>query len=89
MKRIQHLGRRLGDRMSAARERAGALLERQREVLRAAWSARHELAGPKRLSEESAFLPAALAVQDTPMHPAPRRTALVLMGMAALALAWA
>ena len=89
MKRIQHLGRRLGDRMSAARERAGALLERQREVLRAAWSARHELAGPKRLSEESAFLPAALAVQDTPMHPAPRRTAFVLMGMAALALAWA
>ncbi len=31
-------------------------------------------------------MPAALAVRDTPLHPAPRRTAFVLIGLAAIAL---
>ena len=35
----------------------------------------HELAGPKRLADEAAFLPAALSLQETPVHPAPRRVA--------------
>jgi hemolysin D len=48
------------------------LMARYRDVWHAAWAARHELAGPKRLATEYAFLPAALSVQETPPHPAPR-----------------
>ena len=65
---------------------ARALLGRYRDIVAAAWAMRKELAGPSRLADEAAFLPAALAVRDTPMHPAPRRTAFVLMGVAAIAL---
>ena len=57
-------------------------------VLRAAWDARAELAGPARLADEAAFLPAALALRDTPLHPAPRRCAALLIALIALALAW-
>ncbi|OWQ47038.1 hypothetical protein CDL60_11625 [Roseateles noduli] len=64
------------------------LWHRQREVFSAAWAARRELAGPARLAEEAAFLPAALAIRDTPMHPAPRRTVFVLIALAAIALVW-
>jgi hemolysin D len=65
------------------------LLQRYRAVFSAAWQARHELAGPKRLADEAAFLPAALSLQDTPLHPAPRRAALILCMLFALALLWA
>ena len=51
---------------------------RYRAIFRAAWQARHELAGPKRLADEAAFLPAALSLQDTPVHPAPRRLAFAI-----------
>ncbi|OWQ88959.1 hemolysin activation protein [Roseateles aquatilis] len=64
------------------------LLRRYRAIFVAAWAARRELAGPARLADESAFLPAALAIQDTPMHPSPRRTAAVLIALAVIALAW-
>ena len=49
------------------------LLARYRAIFGAAWAARHELAGPKRLTDEAAFLPAALSLQEAPAHPAPRR----------------
>ncbi len=65
------------------------LLERYRAIFGAAWAARHELAGPKRLADEAAFLPAALSLQDTPVHPAPRRLAYVLMALFAIAVLWA
>ena len=55
---------------------AADLLRRYAAVFRAAWQHRHELAGPKRLADEHAFLPAALSLQETPVHPAPRRAAL-------------
>ena len=64
------------------------LLARYLAVFRAAWAARHELAGPKRLADETAFLPAALSLQDTPVHPAPRRAAWAVCALFALALAW-
>jgi hemolysin D len=64
------------------------LLARYRAVFQAAWQARHELAGPRRLSDETAFLPAALSLQDTPVHPAPRRTAVVICALFAVALLW-
>lgn len=64
------------------------LLARYRAVWRAAWAHRHELAGPQRLADEAAFLPAALSLQDTPVHPAPRRLAYALMALFVIALAW-
>jgi hemolysin D len=64
------------------------LLGRYRAVFQAAWRHRHELAGPKRLSDEAAFLPAALSLQDTPVHPAPRRLAFALIALFLIALVW-
>ena len=64
------------------------LLARYKAVFGAAWAYRAELAGPRRLADEIAFLPAALSLQDTPVHPAPRRFALAIMVLFALALAW-
>lgn len=66
-----------------------ALLARYAAVFRAAWAMREDLAGPKRLADERAFLPAAMALQDTPPHPAPRRVAWVLSALFVLALIWA
>jgi hemolysin D len=57
-------------------------------VLSVAWAHRAELAGPARLADELAFLPAALSLQETPVHPAPRRFAYLIMGLFVLALVW-
>ena len=57
------------------------LLCRYRAILGAAWTRRAELAGPKRLADEAAFLPAALSLQDTPVHPAPRRFAFGIIAL--------
>jgi hemolysin D len=65
------------------------LLARYRAIFSAAWQHRTELAGPKRLADETAFLPAALSLQDTPVHPAPRRLAFALMALFAIAVIWA
>ena len=71
------------------RHPAAELLARYRAILAAAWAARHELAGPRRLADEAAFLPAALSLQETPVHPAPRRAMWAIMALFGLALAWA
>ena len=65
------------------------LLSRYAAVFNAAWTHRAELAGPRRLSDEIAFLPAALSLQDTPVHPAPRRFAFAIMALFVAALLWA
>lgn len=65
------------------------LLARYKTVLQHAWAHRAELAGPARLADEMAFLPAALSLQETPVHPAPRRLAWALMALFGLALLWA
>lgn len=65
------------------------LLARYKAVFMAAWAHRSELAGPSRLADEIAFLPAALSLQETPVHPAPRRLAWGLMILFVLALLWA
>ena len=65
-----------------------ALLGRYAAVLKAAWQHRDELAGPKRLADERAFLPAALSLQETPVHPAPRRFAIAICALFTLALVW-
>ena len=64
------------------------LLARYKAVFQAAWAHRAELAGPSRLADEIAFLPAALSLQETPVHPAPRRLAWRLMLLFVLALLW-
>lgn len=64
------------------------LLARYRAVFQASWAVRHQLAGSSRLADEAAFLPAALSLQDTPVHPAPRRLAYVLMALFILVLIW-
>lgn len=64
------------------------LLARYRAIFKAAWQHRHELSGPDRLADEAAFLPAALSLQETPVHPAPRRLALALVALFLIALMW-
>lgn len=65
------------------------LLARYQAVLQAAWQHRHELAGPKRLADEAAFLPAALSLQESPPHPAPRRALWAILSLFVIALLWA
>ena len=65
------------------------LIGRYRAILTAAWAVRRELAGPKRLTDETAFMPAALSLQETPVHPAPRRAAITLCALFLAALTWA
>jgi hemolysin D len=65
------------------------LLVRYRFIWQAAWEQRHQLAGPARLADEAAFLPAALSLQTTPPHPAPRRVMWAVMSLFLIALGWA
>lgn len=66
-----------------------ALLRRYAAIVKLSWAHRHEMAGPARLADEAAFLPAALSLQETPVHPAPRRLALLLISLFLIALVWA
>lgn len=67
----------------------GELLGHYKAVFQAAWAQRHELAGPARMADEAAFLPAALSLQATPPHPAPRRVMWALISLFTIALLWA
>jgi hemolysin D len=64
------------------------LFERYRAIFGAAWAFRGELTGPRRLADEVAFLPAALSLQETPPHPAPRRFAWAICALFVIALVW-
>lgn len=74
---------------AAPRHPALELLGRYRAIFKAAWERRDELAGPKRMLDERAFLPAALALQETPPHPAPRRAIIAICALFTIALLWA
>ncbi len=65
------------------------LMARYRDIFAAAWQARAALAGPQRLADEAAFLPAALSLQETPVHPAPRRAAWAICSLFVIAIGWA
>jgi len=65
------------------------LLKRYRRVWKAAWQQRKSMDAPQREPHEIEFLPAALALQDKPVHPAPRVVVWCLMAFAVLALLWA
>jgi hemolysin D len=71
--------------MSAKRQ----LIDRYRQAWRHSWSRRKAMDPPPRLSHEVQFLPAALALQEQPVHPAPRYVQWTLIAFAALALLWA
>jgi hemolysin D len=73
---------------TAPRHPARELLARYKAIFQAAWAHRAELAGPKLMADEAAFLPAALSLQETPVHPAPRRLAFGLMALFVIALLW-
>lgn len=64
------------------------LLASYRAVFSAVRVHRAELAGPKRLADEATFLHAALSLQDTPVHPAPRRFAYAIMVLFVIAVTW-
>jgi hemolysin D len=65
------------------------LLKRYAGITRLAWRHRHNLKSPERLAHEAEFLPAALALQETPVSPAPRVAMWLLIIFATLALLWA
>jgi len=65
------------------------LLRHYKAMTQAAWQHRHELAGPARLADEAAFLPAALSLQATPPHPAPRRAIWATISLFTIAILWA
>ncbi|MEW6445131.1 MAG: HlyD family type I secretion periplasmic adaptor subunit [Pseudomonadota bacterium] len=65
------------------------LFGRYGEVFRHAWAERKRLDGEARTPLEAQFLPAALALRDTPLSPAPRVAMWLIVAFAALALLWA
>ncbi|ATE59902.1 HlyD family type I secretion periplasmic adaptor subunit [Thauera sinica] len=67
----------------------GDLVRRYAAAFRHAWRHRVQMEGPARQPHEVAFLPAALALQETPVSPAPRVAMWMLMLFSAIALAWA
>ncbi|MBX3611360.1 MAG: HlyD family type I secretion periplasmic adaptor subunit [Hydrogenophaga sp.] len=67
----------------------GDLFARHRAVWRHAWAQRADMAPPVREPHEAAFLPAALALQDTPVSPAPRVAMGLIVAFLLLALLWA
>ncbi|MBS0310272.1 MAG: biotin/lipoyl-binding protein, partial [Proteobacteria bacterium] len=65
------------------------LLRRYGKVFHHAWSRRREMDSPNLQPHEAQFLPAALALRDTPLHPAPRVALWLIMMFALIALLWA
>lgn len=70
---------------SAARE----FFSRYRRAWGHAWERRKQLDTPRHLPHEVQFLPASLALQEQPVHPAPRYILFAIMLFSALALLWA
>lgn len=58
-------------------------------IFRHTWSQRKETDTPVLQSHEAQFLPAALALRDTPVHPAPRIALWLIMAFALIAVQWA
>jgi hemolysin D len=65
------------------------LLNRYRRAWRQSWQNRRRMDSPAYQRDEVHFMPAALALQEKPVHPAPRYTQWLIMAFAVLALLWA
>jgi len=74
----------IGLRLQAMRD----LLGRYGNAIRHAWNHRKELDLPGRLPHEAQFLPAAVALQETPVSPAPRLAMWLIVTFAFLAVMW-
>ncbi len=70
------------------REAIAEFLQRYKAHFAVAWSQRAAMEPPQRVPHEIEFLPAALSLQEKPVHPAPRLAMHVILGFAALALVW-
>lgn len=75
----------MGMRIAAVQE----LFGRYGTVFAQAWRQRKAMDAPSRLAFEAQFLPAALALQETPVHPAPRIVMSLLIVFAVVAVIWA
>lgn len=75
----------MGVRYEAFRD----LVVRYKTIYSHVWANRREMDPLPRLPHEAHFLPAALALQESPVHPAPRITIWLLIGFFVLALLWA
>lgn len=75
--------------MGAKTEALSDLLNRYRSAFKAAWQNRKATAPMIRQRHEAAFLPATLALQETPVHPAPRVAMWLIIVFVVLALVWA
>jgi hemolysin D len=67
----------------------GDLLQHYKAVFQHVWQNRQQMEGKKFKPEEAEFLPAALALQETPVSPAPRVTMWLLIGFCAIMVLWA
>jgi hemolysin D len=65
------------------------LINRYWEVWRHGWRRRENLTAPARLPYEIQFLPAALALQEQPVHPAPRIFTWLILALGIVAISWA
>lgn len=65
------------------------LIKRHVDVFHHAWTLRDEMDGPSLSIHETQFMPAALALRDTPVHPAPRIALWLIMLFALITLLWA
>ena len=65
------------------------LLRRYGAVFQQVWAVRKSLDSAPRLPHEAQFLPSALALQETPVSPAPRIAMWLLIAFALIALLWA
>lgn len=77
------------DVMSMRRQAWVELLKRYGQVFSLAWARRKELDTPPKLPHEHQFLPSALALQETPVHPAPRIVMGMILLFALIAILWA
>lgn len=71
------------------RQALADLFSRYARIFRHAWSQRRETDAPTLAPHEAQFLPAALALRDTPVHPTPRIALWLIMAFALIALLWA
>lgn len=73
----------------SARQTLSGLCRHYARVFKAAWARRQELDTVPRLRHESEFLPATLALRDTPVHPAPRVAMGMIIALLAIGVSWA
>jgi hemolysin D len=79
----------MGERVNLRYQALLNLLKRYASVWRAAWSVRRQFDARSKLDYELAFAPAHLELVETPIHPAPRIAARVIVGLAIVLLSLA